>query len=211
MKENDIKTIWMNVHKNNQVTMENPDAIKKLMHRTHSRVISKVMNEFRLRIVIYSISLLTIIGIMLYAFVFLKLSFPLSGILPLVIGSLFLAFMLISEIMRFIFLKSQDDNKSIKDITMDYRTKLKRIKLFDFYIILGLCYGIACLFTYGFLLDFRGFKTFSQLTELSGLLITFILLLLIVPWLMKSSINKRYSKFDISLKSTMDYLGDEVS
>ena len=211
MKENDIKAIWMNAHKKNQAIMENPDTIRTLMKKSHCHIITKITNEFKLKIAVFSVSLLAIVGIMVYAFVFLKLSFPLSGILSLIVCSLFLAFMLISEIMRFIFFKSQDDNKSIKDSTINYRTRLKRIKSFDFYSILILCYGIACLFAFGYLFNFVGIKDFFQSAELSGLLITFILLLLIVPWLMKSSINKRYSKFDISLKSTMDYFGNEVS
>lgn len=211
MKQNDIKTIWMNAHKKNQAIMENPDTIRRLMKKSHSHIITKIMNEFKLKIAVYSISLFTILGVIFYAFVILKLYFPLSGVLPLIIGSLFLTFMLISEIMRFSFFKSHDDNKSLKDSSIDYRTRLKRIKSFDFYIILALCYGIACLFSFGYLLNFVGIKDFSQSAELSGLLIIFIILLLIVPWLMKSGINKRYNKFDISLKSTRDYLNDEVS
>lgn len=207
MKENELKNIWKNAHKKNQDVMENPETIKKLMQKSHCHIISKIMKEFKLRIVVYSISLLTILGIMLYAFVFLKLSFPLSGILPFVVGSLFLAFMLISEIIRFSFFKSQDDSKSIKDSTTNYITRLKRIKSFDFYLILALCYGIACLFAFGYLFNFGGMKDFSQSTELSGLLIAFVLLLLFVPWLMKSSINRRYSKFEVNLESTMDFLG----
>ena len=211
MKENDLKTIWMNAHKNNQVVIENPNTIRKLMQKSHCNTISKIMNEFKLRISVYSISLLTILGIIIYAFVFLKLSIPITGILPFIFGSVFLAFMLVSEIMRFIFFKSQDDNNTVKQSTINYRARLKRIKSFDLYIIVALCYGIASLFILGYLLNLGGIKDFSQTAELSGLLITFIILLLIVPWLMKSSINKRYNKFDISLKSTIDYLGDEVS
>src|SRR5690554_1284160 len=211
MKENDLKTIWMNTHKKNQDIMENPSTIRRLMQKSHCSIISKIMNEFKLRISVYSISLLTILGIALYAFVYLQISFPLTGMLPFIAGSLFLTFMLISEIMRFTFFKSQDDNKSIKDSAINYKARLKKIKLFNFYIILSLCYTIAGLFIFGYLLNLFGIRDFSQFAGLSSLLITFIILLLIVPWLMKTSINKRYNRFDISLKSTIDYLGDEAS
>lgn len=211
MKENDIKSIWVNAHRTNQFVMESPYAIKKLMQKSHSGIILKIMKEFKIRIYIYSISLITILGITLYAFVFLKIRFPLSGILPFVAGSLFLTFKLISEIMRFNFFKGQDDNNSIKNSTINYKTRLKRIKLFDFYIILVLCYGIASLFTFGYLLNIGRIKVFFQSSELLGLLISFIILLLIIPWLMKFSVNKRYIQHDISLKSTMDYLDDKVS
>ena len=205
MKENDIKTLWMNAHKFNQSIMENPDDIRELISKSHSHIINKIMNEFKLKIAVYSISLLTILGVIFYAFVILKLSFPLSGVVPLIIGSLFLTFMLISEIIRFNFFKSQDDNISIKDSSINYRARLKKIKSFDFYSILALCYGIACLFALGYLFNFVAIKDFSQSAELSGLLITFIILLLIVPWILKSIIFKRYNKIDFSLNSTMDY------
>lgn len=211
MKEYDIKTIWMNIHKNNLSNIENPVTFKKLMQQSHSRIITKVMNEFKLRILIYLISLLAILGIVVYAFVYLKLNCSFLVILPFAIAGLFLTFKVISEVIRYIVLNNQDDNKPIKEATANLRNRLKKIKAFDFYINLSLCYGIAGLFTMGYLFDFGGFKIFFQSTQQSGLFTIFILILLVIPWIMRTSTERRYQKYDLSLKSTVDYLSDDAS
>ena len=211
MKENDLKSIWCTIHEKNQDYVGNLETLKARMKKSHSKTISKIINELKLKILIYSIALFTLIGLILYAFVYLSIELSLSISLPFILVGSFLIFKVISEINRYLVFNNRNDNLSIKDSTIFCRKRLDKIKNIDYYITFVLCYGIAIIYSLGYIFNISGLKEFAQSIGLSVLLSVFIFLLFVIPWIIRKSFNQRYTNFSLILKSTLDYLDDDVS
>jgi amino acid transporter len=211
MKENNLKLIWRNIHEINQDNMETPDTLKICMQKSHSKIISKIMNELKLKILIYSVSLFVLISLILYAFVYLNIEASNSIFLPFVLAGSFLIFKVVSEINRYLVFNNRNDNLSIKDSTIIFRKKLERIKNIDYYITFALCYGIAIIFLFSYIFNLIGIKEFIQTTGLSILLFVFVLLLFTLPWIIRKSFYQRYTNLSLNLKNTLNYFDDDVS
>ncbi len=211
MKENNLKIIWQNIHEITQENMENSDTLKICMQKSHSKTIAKIMNELKLKILIYSIALLVLISLILYAFVYLNIEISNSIFLPFVLAGSFLIFKVVSEINRYSVLNNRNDNLSIKDSTTIFRKKLERIKNIDYYVTFAICYGIAIIFLFGYIFNLIGIKDFIQSTGLSILLFVFVFLLFSVPWIIRKSFYQRYTNLSTNLKHTLNYFDDDSS
>ena len=125
MKQNDLKSSWQQIHKYNQGRIDNPDTLSAIIRKPHGQIITKIMNDFKLKISIYSFVFLTLIGLMFYAFVYLKIQLSVSLILPFILAGLFLIFKVVSEIIRYLVFNSQNDNLSIKEASVFFYMKTK--------------------------------------------------------------------------------------
>lgn len=209
MNQNNLKTMWEKAHATKSYNTINRNTISAIIHKPHGNIISKIMKELKLKILLYMLSLMTLIGIMLYGFGYLEIQLSTSLGTPFILAGVFLLFKIGSEVIRFLVLNIQKDNLPIKEATLYFSKRLRRINKIDFYIHLSLFYSMATAFLLGYLFDISRFKSWTQSANLSGLLLIFIFLLIITPWLINMYNNQRYNEINKKLKNSMVYLADE--
>ena len=211
MNQNNLKSIWKLAHESEAYNMSNPDTIRSIMSKSHSFNFSKVMKEMKLKIFIYSISLLTLIGLIAYGFIYLRIELSTAIGLPFVFAGLFLIFKLSSEIVTYNILNNQRDNLPIKEASIYFGKRLANIIKVNFIINLVIFYPMGVFFLLGLFLNIGGLKTWAISTNLSALLLIFSLLLFIIPWLMRKILNQRYKEVILNLNNSIDYFMNEGS
>jgi len=135
----------------------------------------------------------------LYAVVYLGINFSIGSIVPFSLVGLFLLISMTMEINRFIVLTKNADNLPIRASQNFFRKKLNMIKTIDFLSYLILLYLLAILVIRGYIQDIGGFKNLSVANEFQPIILIFIAILLMAPWLIKYQNNQRYKKIDSDL------------
>ena len=72
MDKIDLKKLWSETH-NTQQNIHNEVNIRETIKMNHSKIISKVLSDLRLKIFGYSLMLIILIGLMIYALLYLDL------------------------------------------------------------------------------------------------------------------------------------------
>jgi hypothetical protein len=211
MGRNDLKSLWHDAHKTNEEIIYNKVSIEKSIIMNHSKAISKILSDVKLKILVYSMVVIIYIGLMLFAFVYLGLNLSVKSLIPLTLAGLFLLFKTTSEIKRFIVLVKTADNMSVKESLLFFRRKLNRIKTTDFLSCLIFFYLSAILIIFNYLTDIGGVKNLSWDNEILPvqLLGIIILLLLLIPWFIKYQNNQIYKKIYSDLNDSVRLLNDE--
>lgn len=209
MENIDLKRMWQKAHIQNQGNISNKTAIEETIKMNHCKAISKVLSDITLKILLYSGFLTIFIGLMLYAFVYLRLNLAVSSILMFAVVGLFLLVQIISEINRLLVLTKNADNLSVRESIIYFRKKLNRIKTFDFLSFLILLYLAAIWIIRSYIQDIGGFKNLSGANESQSLILIVIPILLLTPWLIRYQNNQRYKKIDSDLNDSRDLLDDE--
>jgi|GEM_PF-451733 len=210
MDKNDLKSIWYEAHTKNDENIYNKVDIEKTIRMNHSKAISKVLSDVKLKILINAIVLIIFTGLMIYAFLYLKLHLSLNSIIPLTLAGLFLLFKTTSEIQRLFILTKTADHMSVKESMLIFRKKLNKIKIIDFIVYLIFFYMSAIGIAYCYVKDIGGVKNLSWSNNILPLplLLIFILLLLFIPWLVKYQHNQSYKKIYSNLNDSVSILND---
>ena len=211
MDKDDLKSIWRDAHYTKSDSHFSEESLEKTMALKHSRAISKNLLDVKIKVLLYALILIIYVGLMIYAFVYLRLNLSVNSLVPLALAGIFLLISATSEFVRLLVLTKTADNLSLKDSSLVFCKKLKRIKTTDFIIYLVILYLSAILIIYNYLTDIGGVKNFSLNNEivpvpLSGIL---ILMLLSVPWFIKYLNNRRYKKLFSDLNESVHQLSDQ--
>lgn len=211
MDKNDLKKLWHDAHASNKENIYDKVSIQKSLSMNHSKSISKVLSDVKLKIFLYLSVLIVFIGLMIYALVFLGLSLSINSIIPLALVDIFLVIKTTSEIHRFKILTKTADNMSVKESLLFFRKKLDRIKITDFLIYLIFFYMSAILIIVNYITDIKGIKNLSWSNEILPvpLLGILILMLLFIPWFIKYQHNQRYKNLYAKLNESASILNDE--
>jgi hypothetical protein len=211
MDKNDLKKLWHDAHALNKENIYNKVNIPESISMNHSKSVSKVLSDVKLKILLYLSFLIIFIGIMTYALVYLKLSLSMNSIIPLALVGIFLVIKTTSETDRFKILTKTADNMSVKESLIFFRKKLERIKTTDFLTYLIFFHLLAILIVINFITDIRGIKNLSWSNESLPvpLLGIFILMLLFIPWFIKYQHNQRYKNLYTNLNESVEILNDE--
>ena len=211
MDNNDLKKLWHDAHASNKENIYDKVSIQKSLSMNHSKSISKVLSDVKLKILLYLSVLIIFICLMIYALVYLGLSLSMNSIIPLALVGIFLVIKTTSEIHRIKILTKTADNMSIKESMLFFRKKLDRIKTTDFLTYLIFFHLSAILIIINYINDIRGIKNLSWSNEILPvpLLGILILMLLFIPWFIKYQHNQRYKNLYLNLKESVSILNDE--
>jgi len=211
MENIDLKMMWQKANIQNPGSFSNETKIEEIIRMNHSKATAKVLSDIKLKIMLYSAISAIYIGLMLYAFVYLGLHLSLISILPLLVVGLFLFTQTITEISRFLVFTKNTDNLSLKESVICFRTKLNRIKTFDFLSYLILLYLSAIWIIRGYIRDIGGLQNLSGTNAMQTFILILIIILLLTPWFIKYQNNQQYRKIDSTLIESMKLLNDEES
>jgi hypothetical protein len=204
MDINNLKSMWRETLYTNSENTYSKISIEESISLKHSKVISNGLQGVKLKALLYATILLVYVGIMIYAFLFLRLNLSFKSLIPLGLAGIFLLITTTTEIVRILVLNKTADNFSLKDSFLIFNKKLKRIKTIDFVIYLVFFYLLAILLLFNYLTDIGGISIISHSTEIIPLpligLIAFILLS--VPWIIKYLNNQRYRKLFSNLEES---------
>jgi hypothetical protein len=211
MDKDDLKSMWRDAHYTKSDSNFSKESLEKTIALKHSRAISKSLMDVKIKVLLYALIFLIYLGLMLFAFVYLRLNLSVSSLVPLALAGIFLLINTTSEFVRLFVLTKTADNLSLKDSSLVFCKKLKKIKRADFIIWLVVFYLFAILIIYNYLEDIGGVKNLSWHNEivqvpLSGIL---ILMLLSVPWFIKYLNNRRYKKLFSELNESVRLLSDQ--
>lgn len=211
MDKNDLKSMWHDAHKTNHEIIYDKVSIEKSITINHSKAISKILSDVKLKILVYTMVLVIYIGLMLYALVYLGLNLSVFSLVPLTLAGLFLLINTTSEIIRLLVLTKTADNMSVKESLLFFRKKLNRIRTIDFLSYLIFLYLSAILIIFNYIADIGGVKNLSWSNEILPLpLLGFlILILLFIPWFIKYQHNQRYKKIYSNLNDSARLLNIE--
>ena len=211
MDKNDLKSMWRDARFTKSESNFSKESLEKTMALKHSKAISKSLLDVKIKVLLYALIFLIYIGLMIYAFVYLRLNLSVNSLVPLALAGIFLLICATSEIVRLLVLTKTADNLSLKDSSLVFYKKLKRIKTADFIIYLVIFYLFAILIIYNYLTDIGGVKNLSWHNEIVPLplLGTIILMLLSVPWFIKYLNNRRYKKLFSDLNESVRQLSDK--
>ena len=208
MENIDLKTMWQKAHIQNQDNISTGANIEEIIRKNHSKTISKVLSDIKLKILLYSGFLTVFIGLMLYAFVYLKLNLAVSSLLTFAVVGLFLLVQITSEINRLLVLTKNADNLTVRESIIYFRKKLNRIKTFDFLSYIILLYLAAIWIIRSYIQDIGGVRNLSGFNEFQPLILIIIPILLLTPWLIRYQNNQRYKKIDSDLNDSKNLLDD---
>lgn len=208
MENIDLKRMWQKAHIQNQGKIGDGTNIEVIIKMNHCKTISKIMSDIKLRILLYSLILSVFIGLMLYAFVYLGISFSINSIVTFSLVGLFLLISTTMEINRFAVLTRNADNLPVEASQNYFRKKLNQMKTIDFLSYLILLYLLAIIVIRGYIQDIGGFENLSGSNEFQPLILVFIFILLLTPWFIKYQNNQRYKKVDSSLNDSLSELND---
>lgn len=208
MENDDLKSMWQQIHTENQENRSGLINIYTLKGMNHSQMMTKVIADVKWKIYGYFGLLILLTGLMIYAFVYLKLNLPLTAVVPFIGCGLFFLIQTSTEIIRLRILTKSDENRSVKESLIFFRRKVNRMKMFDFLSYLIFCYLLAIWIIYLHLKDIGGMKNIATGNEIQPLIIILLLLLLAIPWFMKYQNNQRYKKLFSDLNSAANYLDD---
>jgi hypothetical protein len=215
MDKNDLKSMWQDVHYTRSENNFSNESLERTLSLKHSKAISKSLLDVKLKVLIYALIFLIYVGLMVYAFVYLILNLALTSLVPLALVGIFLLVAATSEFVRLLVLTQTADYLSLKESSLVFCEKLRRIKKADFIINIVFFYLFAICIIYNYLKDIGGVKNLSLSNEivplpLLGILIL-ILMLLSVPWFIKYQNNQRYKKLFSNLRESAHQLNDRSS
>jgi len=132
-------------------------------------------------------------------------------LVPLVLAGIFLLISATSEFVRLLVLTKTADNLSLKDSSLVFCKKLKRIKTTDFIIYLVIFYLSAIFIIFNYLADIGGVKNLLWYNEIVPvpLLGILILMLFSVPWFIKYLNSRRYKKLFSDLNESVLQFSDQ--
>jgi hypothetical protein len=208
MDKNDLKSMWRDAHYTKSDNSFSEVSIENTLGLKHSRVILKALLDVKLKVLLYAVIFLIYAGLMIYAFVYLRLKLSVNSLVPLVFVGLFLLITATSELVRLLVLTNTADNLSLKASLLVFCKKLKKIKTTDFIIYMVFFYLSAILMVFNYLTDIGGVKNYSWNTEIipTPLLGIFVLMLLSVPWFIRYQNNRRYKKMFSNLEESVGQL-----
>lgn len=209
MEKNDLKSIWKDALEEDQIIHLSPFKFENIMHLKHSKLFSKILKEFETKIVIYLLALVTMISLVIYAFVILKIRISPSIILPFIFAGLFLSYRTISEMIRHKILSSNYTTLTLKEAATFFKRKIKKIYRTELIIQSSILYGIAIAFSLAYLMNYDGIKLLFQSDDMDIFLLLFILILVAFPLLIKRILSQRYKDLISDLNDTINYLNDE--
>jgi hypothetical protein len=211
MDKNDLKSMWRDALNTKSESHFSKEGLEKTMALKHSKAISKSLLDVKLKVLLYTLIFLIYVGLMIYAFVYLRLILSVNSLVPLALVGIFLLVTATSEFVRLLVLTKTADNLSLKDSSVVFCKKLKRIKTTDFIIYMVFFYLSAILIVFNYLKDIGGVKNLSLDTEIVPvpLLGILILMLLSVPWFIKYLNHQRYKKLFSNLKESVHQLNDQ--
>ncbi len=195
MEENNLKEFWKEIHIN---TEEKPVNIKEVIRRKHCNVISHTLHRQKILICLFTIFLIISVATSTLDTIIME-----RFSIRLWIPSTFLLYLLLSSIRHYQLYTKSADLYSITDSDRILKRQLKRKINFDFMIYLIYFYGMAirliCMY----------FSSLDELKSMSLLLILFVGLLFIIPWLIRYQQKHRYRYYFNSLDKSRKQL--EVS
>jgi hypothetical protein len=205
--------MWQDAHYTISENSFSKVSIEKTMNLNHSKIISKTILDVKLKVLFFTLIFTIYIGLMIFAFLYLRLNLSVNSLVPLTLVGIFLLITATSEFVRLLVLTKTADNLSLKDSLLVFGKKLKRIKTTDFIIYIVFFYLSAILIIYNYLTDIDGVMNLSRGNEfvplpLLGIL---ILLLLSVPWFIRYQNNQRYKKLFSKIKESTHQLNDQQS
>lgn len=208
MDKIDLRKLWSETHTITQQNIHDEVNIRKTLKMNHSRIISKVLSELKLKIVGYSLLMIILISLMVYALVYLDLNLSDTTLILFTFIGLFFAQRIVSIITRLFVMTRTANNLSLKESVLFFRRKLNRIKVIDFISYLLYFYTLTILLIYNYINDIGGVKNLSWDNEIQTLVLIAILMLLSIPWLLKYQNNQRYKKIYSSLNDSANFLND---
>lgn len=208
MDKNDLKSMWRDAHYTKNESNFSKEILQESIALKHSKAISKSLLEVKLKIFLYAMIFLIYAGLMIYAFIFLKLILSLRSLVPLALVGIFLIISASSELVRLLVLTRTADNLSLRDSSLVFYRKLKRITTSDFIIWVIFFYLSAILIIFNYLADIGGVKNLSwgAGTVQAPLIGILILMLLLMPWFIKYQNNRRYKKLFSNLNESVQEL-----
>lgn len=196
MENEDLRSLWQEIH-TADTSKSIPENIQTAIRLKHCRVISKILSGQKRKVWLYSVAFIVSLLLCVWD---LTITTKLS--LSLLTVTAFFLFSAFSEISRFCLLSQSADTVSIKESTYLIRRKLDRTKKISFAACLLFFYGTAIRFTIVFLNDYQALK------EQSLILIVFVLILLVLPWLIKYQHSRQYKQYISSLEKSINSLGN---
>lgn len=201
MEKNDIKLMWQKINFANTSLSE--VDIEEAIKKSHSKIILKTLNMQKTKMLIYSSAFVFYVGLMIYAFVILKLNLSMQAVIPLLLTGLFLFIKTIFEISGFRLLQSTKSDIAIKESIFSFKRKLNHIKMIEFISTLIYCYSWVVGIVWIVINDFNGL-----IKSLLPLLLFLILILLIIPWYIKY-FHPQYKNLYMSLDKDIEFLNSK--
>lgn len=197
MENNDLRAIWQESHVEMKELSES--AIKKIIHKKHSRIISRILNRQRKKIFLF----ISLFAFALFAAVVDWIIMGTGSVLLLSV-TVFWMFKMLSEIIKFRFFFQSVDTHSIRESTFLLKKHLKHVKRFDFVIGLFFFYGMAICLALRFVIDLDAFS------KLTCLMFVFVMsLFLAIPWVVRYYNKQQYKYYLASLDRSLIYLERE--
>lgn len=206
MERDELKWMWFEVHKGNRPG--NKEDIEKIILMKHSKVVTKVLAEQKRKVITYSICFFTFLGLMVYAFLYLKVNLLISSLIPLVLAGLFLFYKITSETNRYRVLSSNGDKMSIRDSILFFQNKVNKIERIDFISNICLFYAAAIGISIIVIKDKGAISMFNE-NGITPFLIIFIVILLFAPWLIKHLYQRRYKNLYSTIRNSLHNLDNE--
>jgi hypothetical protein len=210
MDKIDLKHMWNDLHVGIHDNFYDEVNFRKTLKMNHGKSINKVLSDFKLKIIGYSLLLVLFAGLMIYSLVYLDLHLSEYTLLLFSFIGLFFFIKIILGINRLLVLTKTANTLSVKESVIFFRKKLNQIKMVDFLCYLIYFYSLAFLSSYGYIRDIGGIKNLFVWNAFQTLMLFVILILLFIPWLIKYQHSLNYRALYTNLNDSVNYLNEEI-
>jgi len=194
MENIDLKRMWQEANLQNQTGIGNQKSTEEIISMKHSKNIAKVLSDIKLKITLYSILLVVFAGLMFYGFAFLGLNLTLSTKLMFSMVGLFLLILATREIYRLYIFTKNGTVSTLMESQASFRKKLDRMLTIDFLSFLIFLYLLAIWVIFNYIQDIGGVKNLSGENGIKPMLLIFLVILLLSPWIIKYQNKQQYKK-----------------
>lgn len=204
----DLKKWWAETHGNTPQGRYNDVNIRDTLKMNHSKIITKVLSELKMNIFGYSIMLFVLIGLLIYALLYLDLKLSPNTLMLFSFIGLFFVIRIISKICRLYMMTKTTDNQSLKESILFFRRKLNKIRITDFLAYLIYFYTLAVWLATNYIRDIKGVQHLSWNNQVQLPVLMVVIILLTIPWLIKYQHHQSYKKIYSSINDSVHFLNE---
>jgi len=206
MENNKLTSLWRFVQ-DKELNISSEINVEEIIKKEHCTVLGKLHQDAWKEMIASLVLLAVWIGLLLYAYVYLNLSFTFSTNWLFGIVFLFLLFSALMGVKKYYLIHNQNRTSTIRESFLSFRKRVIRANMFYLIVLTVYFYLLTARIILVVVNDFKGI---SQ----SGMLYPMLLVILMlagIPWLIRMENKHRYRKLFRNLDESLQTLDNEGS
>jgi len=204
MENNKLTSLWRFVQ-DKELNISSEINVEEIIKKEHCMVLGKLHHNAWKEMIVSLVLLAVWIGLLLYAYVYLNLSFTFSTNWLFGIVFLFLLFSALMGVKKYYLFRNQNRTSTIRESFLSFRKRAIRANMFYLIVLTVYFYLLTARIILVVVNDFKGISQSGMLYPM----LFVILMLAGIPWLIRMENKHRYRKLFRNLDESLQTLDNE--